>query len=109
HIVGLVHPMLDSLGIEPPLREVVVEGHRSVRVDLAIPSPARLRAAICGPLSMSKLHSGSVGIVVGLVRDARDGTPVREVAVTAEWLELSFTPRGITRRTLRRLTITGES
>ena len=109
HIVGLLHPMLDSLGIEPPVREIVVEGHRSVRVDLAIPSPARLRTAICGPQSTSKLHSDSVGIVVGLVRDARDGAPVRDVAVTAEWLQLSFTRRGVTRRIVRRVTTTGES
>jgi hypothetical protein len=109
HIVALLHPMLDSLGIEPPLREIVVEGHRSVRVDLAVPSPARLRTAICGPRSTSNLHSDSVGIVVGRVRDARGGAPVRDVAVTAEWLELSFTSRGVTRRILRRVTTTGES
>jgi hypothetical protein len=51
HIVGVLHPMLDSLGIEPPFREIAVQGHRSVRVDLAIPSPARFRTAICGPQS----------------------------------------------------------
>ena len=109
HFVGLLHPLLDSLGIEPPFREVVVEGHRSVRVDLAIPSPARLRTAICGPRSASTPGSDSVGIVVGRVRDARDGAPLRGVAVTAEWLELLFTRRGVTRRIARRVTTTGES
>ena len=109
HIVGMLHPMLDSLGIEPPVREIVVEGHRSVRVDLAIPSPARLRTAICGPQSTPKPRSDSVGIVVGLVRDGRDRTPVRDVVVRAEWLELSFTPRGVTSRIRRRVTTTGES
>jgi hypothetical protein len=109
HLVGLLHPMLGSLGIEPPVREIVVEGHRSVRVDLAIPSPARLRTAICGPQSPSKPRSDSVGIIVGLVRDARAGTPLKDVAVTTEWLELRFTPRGVTRRIQRRVTTTGES
>ena len=26
HIVGVLHPMLDSLGIEPPFREIAVQG-----------------------------------------------------------------------------------
>ena len=34
---------------------------------------------------------------------------MRDVAVTAEWLELSFTRRGVTRRIVRRATTTGES
>ena len=109
HMVGLLHPTLDSLGLEPPLRVVRVEGHRSVRVDLAIPSPARLRTAICGPRSTSNPQSGSGAVVIGLVRDARDRAPVSDVAVTAEWLELSFTPRGVTRRIMRLVTTTGES
>ena len=45
YTIGFLHPMLDSLGIEPPLREVYIDGHRPVSVDLAIPSPARIRAA----------------------------------------------------------------
>jgi len=108
HVVGLLHPTLDSLGLEPPLREVRVEGRRSVRIDLAIPSPARLRAAICGPRSTSKPQSGSGALVIGVVRHARDRAAARDVTVTAEWTELSFTSRGITRRILRLVTTTGE-
>src|SRR6185503_6030987 len=48
YMLGFLHPMLDSLGMELPLVEVFVTGHRPVRADLGIPSPARLRAAICG-------------------------------------------------------------
>jgi hypothetical protein len=109
HLIGLLHPLLDSLGLVLPLRDVVVEGHRSVRVDLAIPSPARLRTAICGPRSTSKPQPRSVGIVVGLVRDARDGAPVRDVAITADWFDFSFTARGVTRRIMRLVTTTSDS
>jgi len=46
-----------------------VRGERQLRVDLAIPSPGRIREALCG------VRAASVGAVVfGIVRDARDDT-----------------------------------
>jgi hypothetical protein len=93
YTLGFFHPMLDSLGVEPLLREVTVTGGRPVRADLAIPSPARLRATICG----RGLAEGLQGVVVGTVRNASDGTPVVGAAVSAVWLELSFTADGISR------------
>lgn len=103
--LGFLHPMLDSLGVEAPLREVFVDGHRPVRADLAIPSPARLRAAICGP--RSALDSGAV--LVGIVRDAQNRAPVAGVTVIGEWLELSFRPDGMVRRIPRLVATTGEN
>src|SRR4051812_27900094 len=41
YMLGFYHAMLDSLGLEPTVREVLVNGVRPVRADLAIPSPAR--------------------------------------------------------------------
>ena len=58
-------PMLDSLGLEPILREVYVTGRKSVRADLGIPSPTRLRAPICAE------RADSGGVIVGFVRDER--------------------------------------
>jgi hypothetical protein len=97
YMLGFFHPMLDSLGVETPLREVRVEGQRPVRANIGIPSAARLRAAICGEPSSS--NNGAV--VIGIVRDARDGSPVSGVTVTAEWLELSLGRGTIERRTPR--------
>ena len=51
YTIGFLHPVLDSLGVEPLLRELIVDGTRPVRIDLATPSPGQLRAAICGPAS----------------------------------------------------------
>src|SRR5258708_8703231 len=51
YMIGFFHPMLDSLGLEPPVRDVVVDGPQSVRADVAVPSPTRLRDAICGSRS----------------------------------------------------------
>ncbi|HEX6944200.1 MAG TPA: carboxypeptidase regulatory-like domain-containing protein [Gemmatimonadaceae bacterium] len=91
-MLGFLHPLLDSLGIEPLLHEVAVEANRHVRADLAVPSPARMRAAICGAPD----DSSRGGAVIGVVRDARDRAPVAGVAVTAEWLELSLGREGMT-------------
>ena len=80
YTLGFFHPMLDSLGLDPRLREVRVDRQRPVRADLGVPSPARLRAAICGPGS----GPDSGAVVVGVVRDPRDGLPATGVAVTGE-------------------------
>ena len=104
YMLGFFHPMLDSLGLEPPLREIFIDNGRPVRVDLGIPSPARLRAAICAEPSTSL--SGAV--VIGVVRDARDRAPVAGAVVSGEWLELSFRREGIARRIPRLVVTTGE-
>ena len=95
YMLGFFHPMLDSLGLEPPLREVHVDGQRAVRADLGIPSPARLRAAICG--RGTSPDEGAV--LVGIVRNAQNGAPAAGVSVAAEWMEIDFGARSITRRT----------
>lgn len=105
YALGFFHPMLDSLGVQPPLRDVNVQLHRSVQVDLAIPSPAQLRAAICGPRSAT---TGG-GMVVGVVRDARERAPSAGVTVTGDWLELTFRPGSIDRRRPRLVVTTGEN
>ena len=93
-LLGFFHPVLDSLGLEPTLREVSVLGHLPVRADLATPSPAQLRVAICGV--RSTFDSGAV--VAGVVRDARDRAPAAGATVTGEWLELTFKAGGVVRR-----------
>ena len=105
YTLGFFHPMLDSLGLEPPLREVFVDDGRPVRADLGIPSPARLRAAIC--TESSTPLTGAV--VIGVVRDARDRAPVAGALVSGEWLELAFRREGLARRIPRLVVTTGES
>ncbi|MEO7713759.1 MAG: carboxypeptidase regulatory-like domain-containing protein [Gemmatimonadaceae bacterium] len=105
YTVGFFHPMLDSLGMEPPLREVFVDNGLPVRVDLAIPSPARLRDAICA--ARPTRLSGAV--VIGVVRGAQDRAPVAGATVTGEWLELSFRREGLARRIPRLVVTTGQN
>ncbi|HET7187098.1 MAG TPA: carboxypeptidase regulatory-like domain-containing protein [Gemmatimonadaceae bacterium] len=105
YMLGFFHPMLDSLGMEPPLRDVVVAGQQPVTADLAIPSPSRLRAAICGPVAPSAPGAA----IVGVVRDARDNATIAGATVTGEWLELSFTSAGVVHRRPRLTATTTES
>lgn len=105
YTLGFFHPILDSLGLQAPLREVFVGGQRPVHADLAIPSPARLKAAICGKPNSS--DSGAV--VAGVVRSVVDGEPAESVTVTGQWLELAFTKDGMVRRMPRIVAKTGKS
>lgn len=103
YMLGFLHPMLDSLGIESPLRSVVVAGEVSVRADLAIPGAARLRMAVCGPPSAA--NSGTM--VIGIVRNAKDREPAPGARVTGEWFEYSVGRRGVESRRPRRVTTAG--
>lgn len=100
YTIGFFHPVQDSLGIEPTLRPVEANGRSLVRVDLAIPSPATLRAAICG----APTADSSAAVVMGFVRDAQSGAPRAGSRVSAEWLELSIGRGRLARRTPRRNT-----
>jgi hypothetical protein len=105
YTIGFFHPLLDSLGVTAPLREVLVAGQLREHVDLSIPGPARLRSAICRSLS----RSDSGAVVVGVVRDWRSGAPVSGAHVAADWMEISFTPTGIVRSQPRVTATTGEN
>ncbi|MBA3672969.1 MAG: carboxypeptidase regulatory-like domain-containing protein, partial [Gemmatimonadaceae bacterium] len=117
YTLGFFHPMLDSLGIASPLRQLAVDGEHAMSANLAIPSPARLRAAICGgtrvaaPSSGNRYGSGpdSGAVVVGVVRDARDGSPIAGASVAGDWLELSFGPAGVQRHAPHLVARTGDN
>jgi hypothetical protein len=94
YTLGFFHPLLDTLGVAAPLLEVSIDDGESVRADLAVPSPARLRAAICG--TRSPLDSGAV--ILGVVRQAHDRLPAESVTVTAQWLEITVGSNGFARR-----------
>lgn len=101
YTIGFFHPVLDSLGIAAPLREVRVDDSASVLADLAVPSAARIRAAVCG--------GSASGMVVGIVREARDSAPAAGVRVAGEWMELTIGGGGIANRLRRLVATTGES
>ncbi len=100
YTIGFLHPVLDSLGVEAPMRELSVQGSTIVRADLAVPSAARLRLAICGVAANGEPHA----VVTGLVRDAATGAPVDSARVEGAWAEISLGKTGMQRRTPRLVT-----
>lgn len=97
YIVGFFHPAVDALGIEPPLRAVTVTAGSPNIVDLSIPGPTRIMAAICGPVAP---HDSS-GAMAGVVRDAESGLPIAGAKVVVTWLEIVIDKRGLVSQTRR--------
>ena len=105
YTLGFFHPMLDSIGVETALHPVSVGGSgQPIRTDLSVPSPARMRAAVCG-----KQGADSGGVIIGVVRDANGGSPVGGVTVTAEWLEFALRRNGLVRTIPHRTATTGDN
>ncbi len=105
YVLGFLHAKLDSLGLEPIVREVRVGDERNVRADLAIPPAARLRALICGPMP----EPGAGAVLMGFVNSAQQRTPVGGVSVSADWMEFAIGTGGVVPRRVRRVTTTRES
>lgn len=105
YLLGFLHPLLDSLGIEPALRELVVAGRRSVIADIWIPSPRQLLAAICGEHAVRD----SAAVIFGVVRDAQSHLPLAGVSATGSWQEFAITRDGFSRRVQRVAATTSET
>jgi hypothetical protein len=88
YTIGFQHPLLDSLGIEAPVRAALVRDSSEVRVDLAVPSPERLRRTLCA--------ASPGALIMGFVRDVRTNSAVDNANVTAEWLEYALGRTGVT-------------
>jgi hypothetical protein len=97
YTVGFMHPLLDTLGIAAPARALDVEPGRAARLELFVPSPTRLRAAICGP----QAGSDSNAAIIGTVRDPRDMMPWADATVSGEWLEITFAAGSMRQRPAR--------
>lgn len=98
YLLGFFHPMLDSLGIEPPLRALTLTGNGALQADLAIPSAESFRNTICGKKSASAANAEAGALIVGMVRIASDQSPAADATVAVEWLEFSFGAGGVARR-----------
>ncbi|MBC8087102.1 MAG: TonB-dependent receptor [Phycisphaerae bacterium] len=101
YLLGFFHPMLDSLGIELPLRELVVTRKGAERVDLAIPSAESFRNIICGKKSTSRAKADGGALIFGIVRNASDRLPAAEATVALEWLEIVLNEGRVVRRVPR--------
>src|SRR5205814_2034902 len=80
YLLTFYHPMLDSAGLSIPPVAVDVLADDTNTVALATPSPAHAHHLLCpqDPLRQT-------GSVVGMVRNAADGMPIRAVMISAHW------------------------
>ena len=85
HTFSFFHPTLDSIGIAPPPRTIVLHAGVSVVLDLAMPSAATLVASVCP----ESLTTGGRGLIIGEVRDADLDKPLAGAFVVVRWSELT--------------------
>jgi hypothetical protein len=86
YTVAFTAPLLDSLDLALPARQVILAEDERVRVDMTTPSGAALRAAACPGL---KLPAGQ-GAVIGQVTDADSERPMAGAEVLVSWTDLAF-------------------
>lgn len=97
YLVGFLHPLLDSLTLEPIIKRIDVIGDGLLHLDLALPSPQRLRAVFCGPRTTANAGAAFVGVV----RDPRNGQPVAAASVIADWIDIVIDRGGMGHRPSR--------
>jgi carboxypeptidase family protein len=92
YIAAFLHPLLDSLGIEPvPRRLDVPAGPGTVRLPLAVPSAATIARALCGPGALSD----STSTVFGRLYDAETLRSVPGSSVSVQWREVTIGRGGL--------------
>ena len=94
YIATFYHGRLDELGLEGPIRGVTVTAGRN-DVELGIPGARRVIGLHCGP----RPRGDSSGVLLGALVQADKPEAVPNATVTAQWFELSFGARGMTRST----------
>ena len=92
YVVGFESPLLDSLEIALPPREVAIAAGRAATLDLALPPAAKLRAALCPGVTLPS----QTGVIFGHVVDPESENPLPGVVLALSWREL-----GVDRNTLR--------
>ncbi len=95
YLIGFLHPILDSLGIEPPTRRLVVPDdprQPTVIRDLGVPGAQAIHDAVCA----STPNAGdTTGVLLGHLRSALTGDPVAG-RVVAQWSVIGFSQGRLT-------------
>src|SRR5690349_17340800 len=86
YLVGFESPLLDSLEVTMTPREATVVPGQVATLDLAMPSAAKLRSAVCPGVALSK----DLGVVYGHVVNAETEGPLANASVALQWRELAM-------------------
>lgn len=87
-LATMLHPRLDSLGVEPAVVRIDIREPSDVSLVLATPSPRALALGRCGALAPD------LGLIFGTVRSARDEAAVPGARVRLGWPEWVIPKRG---------------
>lgn len=92
-ILGVRHPLLDSLRIEQLATRVDVRARGTTRTTISIPSGFAMTSRICG----DSVARDSSGFLHGRVQSLRDDGSELPATVRIQWLEFTVTAAGATR------------
>ena len=90
YFIDFAHSVLDSLALEPPLRNVAVRAGETSRLDLAVPSPGTIVTQTCRSAPVD-----SVGLLFGMLKDSRSQVGLDSGEVIARWFELVIDTSGL--------------
>jgi protocatechuate 3,4-dioxygenase beta subunit len=85
YVVGFESPLLDSLEVSVSPREATVTTSGVTSLDLALPSAAKLRSAVCPG---AVLPPGT-GVILGHVVTAETESPLGGIEIAMAWRDLS--------------------
>jgi len=85
YVVGLESPLLDSLEVTLSPREANLTASPIATLDLALPSAARLRSAVC----LGAALPAQTGAIIGQVVSAETESPVPGVVVAMVWHDIN--------------------
>jgi hypothetical protein len=92
YTIGFSHPTLDSLGIGVRPVTIVVGAGLPQQITLSTPSARTVARALCGAQV-----NDSTGALIGSVREAEKGAPVKGARVVLNWTNLVLGPSGAVR------------
>src|SRR6185369_15687854 len=92
YVVGFESALLDSLEVTVSPREANLTAAPLATVDLAVPSAAKLRSAVCFGAALP----AESGVILGHVVSAETDGPLAGVTIAMQWRDL-----GVDRKTLR--------
>lgn len=102
-LATFLHPILDSLRLEPAVAQIIIAEPGAVELPFAVPSLRSIALRRCGP----RLAAGD-GMITGEVRDANTDAPVVGAWTTVEWPEWVLQARRLVTE-IRRLSIRTDS
>ena len=89
-MVAAMHPRIDALGVTQLARELTVGRSGIVRTTLAVPSPRRLTAQVCG----DSIAGDTLGYLRGTLREAVSARGGVQGNVRVSWLEWTLAKGG---------------